>query len=560
MATDAVVRKIVALLASDAHERQIAAAIVLGEVGVAGGRDGAVVDGLIAAIAQGLAPVQRHAVEALGRLTARKALPVILGLLGARDEGVRAAAVAATVAFRDDAVAPLKQRLAVATDALERRGLEEALARVGGKDAFSALLTAIGATDVDAAKAAVLAARQHIKDAGTRERNGYLAQVTKVLAAKRATRTPAQTAGALKILGYLEDPSAAGTLLSFARDGREPEAVRQEALIALRFTAAGTGAARVATALVDLAEKAPPSLARTALYSLASIPIQPALARRLATLALRGAPEQAQLAIERLAQMPHAEAGTELATILAQTKDRARAEAASAALAARPEAARALGAALLGTKDDERVQLLSRLLLARVADLAADGSAGKKVGRALVQLALARAADTQAAAQSLFVLARRIDPQATAAGLRLAAAKLGSSGSSGNRGSGNGKQNGKHRPAGNDAALAVLRRLGHSAEASPADGYALGSAEWAAGRKDEALTIFVQLLDGGYDLAAALRSDRTCGPEQRYQIGFALIERHHPSGEEIMDALARDGGRGKVARMAKAKLRSAGVS
>src|SRR5262245_10541465 len=111
MATDPTVRKVCALLASEAHERQIAAAIVLGEVGA---RDAAVVEALLGALGQGLPPVQRHVLEALGRIGARKALPAILGHVGARDEGVRSAAVSAAIAFGQDAVAPVRQRLAAA--------------------------------------------------------------------------------------------------------------------------------------------------------------------------------------------------------------------------------------------------------------------------------------------------------------------------------------------------------------------------------------------------------------------------------------------------------------
>ena len=55
----------------------------------------------------------------------------------------------------------------------------------------------------------------------------------------------------------------------------------------------------------------------------------------------------------------------------------------------------------------------------------------------------------------------------------------------------------------------------------------------------------------------ALRRDRQVSSEQRYQVGFILVERRHPAGEEILTDLAGTG-RSKVATMAKAKLRSAG--
>lgn len=56
---------IAGLLESDAHERQIAAAIVLGELGA---REPAVVDALGTAVMRGIPPVQRQALDALGRV------------------------------------------------------------------------------------------------------------------------------------------------------------------------------------------------------------------------------------------------------------------------------------------------------------------------------------------------------------------------------------------------------------------------------------------------------------------------------------------------------------
>jgi len=73
---DQLIHKILGLLSSEAHERQIAAAIVLGEIGA---RGEAVTAALAATVAGGIPPVQRHALEALARLAsgkaARKALP-----------------------------------------------------------------------------------------------------------------------------------------------------------------------------------------------------------------------------------------------------------------------------------------------------------------------------------------------------------------------------------------------------------------------------------------------------------------------------------------------------
>jgi hypothetical protein len=540
MAAAPLVDKIRALLGSDAHERQIAAAIVLGEIGA---RDGKVLEALADAAAGGIPPVQRHALEALARLatgkTASRTLAKVLPCLAARDEQVRRAAVDAAIAFGDPAVEAVRTRLAASSDPLERRALEEVLGRVGGKDAFSALLAALDTPDIEAARAAALAVRQRIKEASAREKAAYLAGVSKLLGAKRGKRgaSPALVAGGLKILGYLEDPAAIPTLLAFARDRRQPAPVREEAIVALRFTARGKAGARVTTALADLAERAEPPLARAALYSMASLEIPSSLAARLGKLALGPEAERALLAIERLAQIAGAGAGDALARVLTATGDRMRAEAAAGALAARADGAVAIARALLAARDDEHAALLARLLRPRVSALAAGGAAGKKLARALVADAVARIGRGAAGAEALLPLAREIDRGAAAAGLRALAARL--------------------RKRDPEQALAVLRLVGRAGDATSDDGYALAGAELAAGHRDEALAIVGQLLDRGFDLGAALRRDRGLTPEQRYQIGFHLVERRHAAGEEVLSDLA-GGGRGKIAKMAKAKLKSAG--
>jgi hypothetical protein len=468
-------------------------------------------------------------------------MPKLLPCFASREEAVRRAAIDAAIAFGDEAVTPIRERLAAATDVVERRALEEVLGRVGGKDAFSALLAALDTTDVEAARAAALAVRQRVKDANAREKAGYLAQVTKLVRAqsqKKKGANPALVAGGLKILGYLEDPAALPTLLAFARDKRQPTPVREEAIVALRFTARGKAGARVAAALLDLAEKAPAELARPALYTMASLELPNGLIPRLKKIALGAEAERALLAIERLAQMATPPAADALTAVLTATQDRMRAEAAANALGGRPEGPQALARGLVAVRDADRAALLARLLRPRVRALLDGGAPGKKLAKSVLANALARIGDGQPA-DPFLPLAREIDRDAAGSGLRALAAKL------------------QKRKDGSDAALGVLRLVGHAADASPDDGYALAAAELRAGRRDEALTIVQQLVDRGFDVAAALRRDRQVSPEQRYQVGFTLVERRHPAGEEILTDLAGSG-RSKIATMAKAKLKSAG--
>jgi len=560
------VRKIVALLGDPAPENQIAAAIVLGQVGPA---DAEIIDALLTAAAGTHPTVQRHAVEALGRLGAKRALPAIAALWASRDEALRAAAVDAAVALKDDAVTLARTRLAASPDPVERRSLEAILGRVGGKDAFSALLAALDTTDPEAARTATLAVRQRIKESTPRERAAMFAQIEKLLATKKPPPSAGQTAAALKILGHLGDPAAIPVLLGYARDARADEAVRQEALIALRFTSAtGPAAGRVGAALLDVAEKAPLALGRTALFSLASVAVPGTLAGRLGALALGPEAERARLALDRLGQMQAApESGAELARVLARTGDRTLAEAAATALGARPDAARALARALLQVEDAARVPLLARLLTPHAAALKGGGAAEKKLVHELVQMAVARAIQPGPEAFALLQLARALDPTAVAMGLRAAVARAakaearettkGHSKAASQRKNRRGGDSTPAAASGDAASLVLLRRLGHSADATPEDGYALAVAELAAGRRDEAHGIFRQLLDRGFDVPGALRADGRVDVEARYQIGFRLADERHAAAEELLGDVA-SAGRGKVAQMAKAKLRSSG--
>jgi HEAT repeat protein len=541
-----IAKKLAGLLASDAPERQIAAAIVVGELGL---RDPALVTGLVALVDGGVAPLQRHAAEALGRLESAKALPHLLPLLASRDEGVRKAAAGAVSAFGDAALPALRARLATA-EGDERRAVEEAIARTGGKAAISTLLAGLDAGNVEEARAATLAARQRIKDADARERRGYLAEVKHFLTLKKTKASTPATVAALRVLGFLEDDSVVPLLLQEALGAKRPPEVREEALIALRFIGRGPGGPAggrpgdakragkktdaVALKLAGVAETAPLPTARAAMFTLACLPLPGALAKRLAKLAGHPEAERARLATERLAQMPGPEASQALGRLLLETRERALAEAAATALSSRPDAGAVLARALLDAPDIDRATLLARLLRPHLRNLDA------KATRAVRAAAIDRLSSGKAAWEPLLQVAREADPAATAVALREAGAKL--------------------RKARPDRALAALRALGRGAEATPDDGYSWATLELDRGLRDEAMQIFGQLTERGFDLAAALRRDRGLDAETRYQIGFHFAERRHPVGEEILSAVAEAAGRTKIGQMARAKLKSAGYA
>ena len=231
------IEQIAALLGSEAPEKQIAAAIVLGELGA---KTPEVVKGLVSLLETDSPPLQRSALTAIIKIGSAKVAASIFPLLASKDAEVRALAIDALVACGQDVVPKVKERMAVA-EGLERKALDGVLARFGDrKDAVTALLHGLESTESDVARNVAFEVRPRIKDADGKMRRMWLNEVLRILEKMRKSPPPSPIpmATAVKILGYLEDPKGTDPLLELARDPRAPFAVRQEALIALRFALA----------------------------------------------------------------------------------------------------------------------------------------------------------------------------------------------------------------------------------------------------------------------------------------------------------------------------------
>jgi HEAT repeat protein len=541
--------KIVGLLSNEAVERRIAAAIVLGELRAKGP---AVVDALASTLDTGIALLQRHALEALARLGAKRAVPKILPLLGARDDEVRRAAVAALVSMGDDVLPTLRARNASASGD-EKRSIDAVLAALGGRDAFEALLDGLAASDAEAAKAAALAVRQRVKDADGRQRRSYFAQVQRFLEkAARRGASPGAIAAGVKILGYLEDGRAIPALLEFTkREGNAPP-VRQEALIALRFLLGKGSDAKtvdaVVGALVDAAQDTDRALAQTALHTLAGVPIPAEAMRQVEKLVTHADLERARFAMEMLGRQEGRESARLLVQVIATTSDRRRAELAAACLrandpsrpdasAVRPEAVAPLAKALLEAPDADRAWLLRSVLRPSAS------KTSPVVRKQLLDVALKRLGSGQGHWEPLLSAVRDADARAPMEALRTLAQKL--------------------KKTDQEKALAVLRVLCHGEATTDEDRYSLAAAELGRSSRDtraavrassEALRLFGALLDRGADVAAMLRKDRTLELEDLYFVGFHFAEEKHPLGEELLRLIVERGGRAKVAKMAKSKL------
>jgi HEAT repeat protein len=543
--------KILPLLASDALEKRIAAAIVLGEIRAKGAE---VTEALAGTLDSGVALLQRHALEALARVGAKKAAPKILPLLGAREEDVRRAAVAAMASIGDDALPALRARMSEAAPE-ERRSIDAVLAALGGKDAFHVLLGGLAASDAEAAKAAAIAVRQRVKDADGNQRRSYLAEAEKFLEQQRkAGGSAGAIAAGVKILGYIEEEKAIPTLLEFTKAKGNAAPVRQEALIALRFLLGKKGAdvKKVVGALVEAAEDTDRALAQTALHTLAGLPIPDEALKRLEKLLAHPDVERARFVLEMLGRQEGGEPVRVLVKVLATTKDKRRAEIAASCLLerqegqpagspgsvpVREEAVAPLAKALLDADDADRAWLLRNVLR----------PSAKKVGAAarkqMLEVGTKRLAAGDRNWEPLLAIVRDADAEVAADALRSLAQKL--------------------RKSSPDKALTVLRVLCRSEGCDDEDRYALAAAELARGTHDtrpaaragdEALRLLGALLDRGVEVGSRLRKDKSLSLDHLYYVGFHFREQEHPLGEELLKLVADKGGRAKIGKMARSKL------
>lgn len=536
------VGKIVGLLKSDAIEKQIAAAIVLGELKAKGP---GVVEGLGAVLDSGVSLLQVHALDALARVGAKKALPQIFPLLATSSDDVRRAATRAVASVGDEVVPLIKQKMAVAGPD-ERRALDAALAELGGKDAFSALIKGLVSSDAEAAKAAALAVRQQIKNADGNKRRSYLAEVEKFLEGQKKKKGEAHSAvaAAVKILGYLEDEKTIPTLLTYANDEKEHPSVRQEAIIAFRFALQkDKPSAKVIETLIKAAEHTDRTLAQTALHTLGSLQLGEDAAKRFEKLALHPDFERARFVLEMLGRLGGNEAARVLTKVLVSTNDRRYAESAAAGLSGKEDAVPALAKALLETTNPDRAWVLRNVLRPTAKKIS------PSLRKQILEEAIDRLGKGERNYEAQLDVSRDADPDAVAEALRTLAAKL--------------------RKKDENKARVVLGILCKSDRATDDDRFTLASLELSKSTRDtrpasragdESLRILGNLLRHGFDVARALKKDRALDLEHLYYVGFHFSEEDNPLGEELLEEVVKKGGRSKVAKMAKNKLALANES
>ncbi|MEE8409476.1 MAG: HEAT repeat domain-containing protein [Myxococcota bacterium] len=526
--------KIAALLTSDAMEKRVAAAIVLGEINAKGAN---VKKGLLVMLASGMPPLQRHALDAFSKLGAEPILDQIFPLLTSRDENVRSASARAVASIGQSVVPTLRKRMAKASPR-EKRAIDSVLAQLGGKEAFSAILGGLPSLSDEATKGVALELRQQIKESDAKTRSAYLTQACKFLALKKFQEAPSAIVAVLRIMGYLEQPNAVPTLLSYATAKKWDSEIRSEALSALRLARGSKlHETKAINALLKIAESEATELARTALYTLGSLELPPSSAARFEKLAAHPDLKRARFAIEQLGRDVSVQTTNALVGIIS-TLDRVRSEMAANALEGRKGAAGKLAAALAKIDDPERARVVQRAMGPIASQLT------KQQRLQLLQRAIDRLAAGKPAWEPLLRVVRDADPKVAASALRDLVTKL-------------------SKTKKTDKALVVARVLCRSEQASNDDRFRLAVLELGCGRRDThpgsrsrdlSLRSLERLAAEGYEVGKALTKDRSLGLEAKYYVGFHFVEEGHPLGEELLADVAKKGARSKIGKMAKNKL------
>ncbi len=527
--------KVIKLLGDASTENQIAAAIVLGEIRAKGAE---VVDGLARMVESQVPALQRNALTALGKVGAKRVIGKILPLLTAKDSDVRRLAAQTLASVGEDVVPVIRKRMETASPD-ERRALDAILADLGGKDAFGTLLASLAAGEGDSAKAAAIAVRQHVRSASDGERRACLAQTEAFLKAQGKTgANPRAIAAAIKILGYLEQEKAVPSLLAFATDAKQPADIRQEAIIALRFTLGREGALRekAIAAVIDAASDPDPLTAQSALLTLGAVAVSEEHTARLKKLADHPDFERARIVIEKLGQQRDAAAAKLLVPIIVSSEKR-RAEIAARVIASNPDAAPSLARALLDARDPDRRWMIRSVL----APIASKIPAGLR--KQILETGVERLAEHERGWEAYYDVAESSDPKSASLALRELVAKL------------KAKQP--------DRALAVMAVLCRNDHATDDDRWQRAWMELtqqsAAGRgagriAAEPMAQVRAVLQRGYDVLGAIKKTRGPDLDLVYDLGFRLAEVRDTTGAELLQYVVDKGGRTKVAKMAKNKL------
>jgi HEAT repeat protein len=527
--------KVVALLKDPSPERRVAAAVVLGAIKA---KAPEVRDALVALLKSGGPREQRAAIDALAAVGAKAAVKDMLPFLVSSDADVREGTTLALASFGEASVPVIESARETAPDDL-RRALDLMLARLGGGAAFSALLENLKESSDELARTAAMEVRHRIKNAPAADRKEHFAQTLKFLRRKDVREHEEAMVAAVKILGYVEDKKAIEPLLALAVDASLAKNVRTEAVIALRFALGHEkDAPEVVDGLLTLVEKDDRDLGRVSMDTLGNLQMPAAMTTRLLALGKTAGIERARFALAALGSIDDKVAKKALVTILLES-DMERANIAAQGLTGEELALAPVLAALADVDAAERAVLLSQVLR----------SLKEKFSRAqvakLVEATMSLVVESRPGYESILRVAREIDGEKVGDALRALAADL--------------KKKKK-----SDKAELVLELLARSGEGSSDDRFSQAMIALKKSKldtsptsraRDPALKLIEELVAKNVDVVGLLKKERTIELDARFYLGFHFVEQGEALGEDLLNEVIEKGGRTKLAKMAKNKLK-----
>lgn len=534
MAGSDLTQRLIGLLGHAEPRLRVAAAQVVGELGIGEPKAIAALSKLAAEPADGLAV---PALEALGKLQSVASVPLLVASLGRGGEVARAAREALPK-LGAEALPLLRKALDEASPELKTQ-LAQVLPALGGKKSFDLALEGLLGQPWDGCMKVALAVRAEVKGATPAERKARLEQLERFLGKKGVQAHEPALRAALKMVGYLELTESIELLLPWL-GAAHPPLVRVEATTALRFALSSPPKKKVLLLLVAGLESAQPLVAQATRDTLTVVPLDEAGAQALAELAGRVEGELGAWLIQKLGSLG-GESAVKALVPLCRGKDRTRAQAASQALAQLPEGELHLGRALLACDDEQEAGVLVEALapLARKLDA--------KLRKQLLESGSASLLSRPGLGRRVLDPIRELDPVAWANALRAAATQLG-----------------KKEPA---RAEPLWTALVKSPLATDDDRWALARFELRRSPKDPhpkarlrdpALPLLERLGDAGFALAKAMEKDKQLDEEARFYVAFHFVERATPEaravGVALLEGIVERSGRSKLGKAAKNKL------
>lgn len=529
-------KRIAALLGDESPRKKIAAAVVLGELEV---KDAAVVSQLVAMAKDPLDAFAEAAIEALGRIGSTKALPALLDALERR--ALQPLAAQAIAQFGEGALAEIRARLETATPE-QRTVLSQLLPSVGGRQSLELALEEMKGQGWDLVNRIALSARAEAKASSPAERKVMRTQVEKFLDKKRTADDELALRGAIKVLGFLELEDTVDTLLGYLAP-KWPQAVRIEAVTALRFAQTSGASKKAVRKLIDLLNDTDGLVLRAARETLTVLKFGPEFSDELAELVGSPDNEVGLWAIERLGALaPDSKlAAKTLLPVAASSNNRAKAEAAAKVLGSLKNGEALLVEALVSATDEVGAHVLAEVL---------NPLSSKLSKKDLTRL---RAAGEKELGQSLAIAKRQLepvrnaDPEGWADVLRAKAKSVAKKDPA--RAEAISELLGMSSVATSDDRFgAVLQRLQHhSMDLHP-----------RARQRDGVLIVLERLHAEGFKVAEAINKNKTLTDDARYYLGVHFAEKPQFElkgiGAEVLEQLATKG-KGKLAKAAKNKMK-----